>query len=87
MDNNSSKKIRETLNNLKDDLNNIGGLRRQPCNSNMQEIFHKIYSGTAKLESLYHISNEYTNEIIELHSQYVNKSFEIFGDYHGWKPE
>jgi hypothetical protein len=87
MNNTLTTKIEETLDRLKAELSKIDNFQSNPCNKNLQLIFQKVYAGTAQLEGLHHVSSKHTIEIIDLHSKYVNKSFEIFGNYHGWIPE
>ena len=83
MNNNSPGKIRKTLDDLEDELKRIKGQVSDFCNGNSHVIFFKLSYGIAQLESMHHNSDERTKEIIDLHSQYINTSYQMFGNYYG----
>jgi len=83
MNTNPHRRISETLLELEEELCRITGFKGNPCHDNPHIAFFQLSYGITLLESMHHTSEEHRNKIIDLHSRYINTSFNMFGNYYG----
>lgn len=64
--------VAETIATLKQELEEIAFLSSTSCFNHFLRSYHRLYSGSKELEGLHFVCDEYRNEIIDLHSKYLN---------------